>query len=69
MTLELSIFIVVVFIVWIAYCLGYDRGYDAGYTKARKVAADTMQHQYKSFLKFLSDNNKTTLEKEHEQRI
>lgn len=74
MTLELSIFIVVVFIVWIAYCLGYDKGHYAGHAKGynsgvyhgkrdmlrKKVANISLTEFYEEMEK---------LEKEHEQRI
>lgn len=74
MTLELSIFIVVIFIVWIAYCLGYDTGHDAGHAKGynRGVYEGKSEMLRKkvvgiSLTEFYQEMDK--LEKEHEQRI
>ena len=71
MTLELSIFfVVVIFIVWIAYWIGYDQGHDAGFAKGYRDASDIWHSRAKSKIisnKFYEEMDK--LEKEHEQRI
>lgn len=70
MILELSLIILAMFLIWIAYCIGYDQGHDAGYIKGiyrcktemlrKKVANISLTEFYEEM---------ENLEKEHEQRI